>query len=81
MPHEGGKWKMAGLGMGSWYGGVSATSSGSGAVAGACGRPPGVLHKVNDQGLKMTCKVHRQCSCMITARSSPLERVMEDLAE
>lgn len=39
----------------------------------------GVLHRVNEFGLKMTCKVHKDCVCWITCRNRSLMDVQNDL--
>ena len=60
-----------------WAPNPSGSSSSSAPAAKV--KPAGVMHKMNELGLKMTCGVHNSCSCWITARDAPMERVCQDL--
>lgn len=55
------------------------------AASSSAGPPPmqkvGVLHRINAQGLKMTCKFHRQCVCWLTYRGKPHEEARSDLVQ
>ena len=54
-------------------------SSSSGAAA-RPRLPIGIMHRINDQGLKMACKQqHNSCVCWLSLRGHPREQVFDDL--
>ena len=47
----------------------SAAASSTSSPAPLQNQPLGVLHRVNDQGLKLTCKKHPKCVCWVSFRN------------
>ena len=72
-----------------WRGGITARlwecPSGAGSVSSSGPLEPaarklvGLLHKVNGQGVNLTCKEHRDCVCWVTLRYCGVEDLMSDL--
>ena len=44
-------------------------------------KPAAVLHKINEQGVKVTCKLHAKCTCWLTVRGFSFDKAQADLAK